>query len=314
MYRKRRKVRVMAGMLGMAVLLGMAPSGVSLAAEDGAEAQTETAGTSSTSGAMESTGESEMDSGEYSNGNQSDILVSNVNVTNAKAGGTVTVSFTVAGGKNTKKKYEVDMIEGIYPNIDSGSGFVKNSETSRVTEGAGNTLNCTYTFQTKETAETGYYPVNFSIVYTRKSTDPKVTLNNEYVVNKEFSAKITAKQKVEPTPTAEVSSADTDVYLEMKNSPSGVYGQSCRVSFVAKSKSYPILSVAPVVDNDFPFESSSDAYKVVRSEGTKRLACNYDFVVKSNVATGYQPITYEVTYQKGETEVSTKKIINVSLS
>lgn len=315
MQRRDRKLTKVVSALGMAAVLTTMPVNVLNAAE---VTNTEAGGTTNTGegndGAQTGGTAGAMESSEYMPGNDSDVLVSNVSISNVDAGKSATISFTLTGGSNAKKKYTVDSIESVTPNIDSASGFVKDNETSRVTAGTANTINCSYTFQTKDNVETGYYPVSFSVVYTRKNTDGTTVNNNEYVVTKEFSVKITGKKTVEETPGPEITAADTDVSLQMKNSPNGIYGGSCNISFNAVSKKYSILSVAPVVDENFPFKSSGDAYKIVSAGGTKNVSCNYHFDVKNNVATGYSPVNFEITYKKDNQVVTAKKVVNVELT
>ena len=69
----------------------------------------------------------------------------------------------------------------------------------------------------------------------------------------------------------------------------------------------------PVIDNNFPFESTTDAYKVVRSGGTKSLSCSYHFKVKNNVSTGYQGVVFRIGYVKNGQDVTEDKTVNVEL-
>lgn len=254
-------------------------------------------------------------SGEMIEGNPSDVTLSGVSISGSKAGGKVTIRFTVNGNKNSRKHYDVDSIERVYPVLNDSFPFVMNDEAYRVTSGNGNSLQCSYSFKAKDNLETGYYLTGFTIVYGRKSIDGKTTAyENEYYVNKTLSVKLTAQKSVaNPEATADVSAQDGDISLKMKNEPYGSYGGRCQVAFTAYSSKYQITSVVPVIGQSFPFESTSDAYKVVRSKGKKQLSCHYNFQVKEDVASGYQQVSFQITYLKNGVSAVTIKTVNVQL-
>lgn len=252
---------------------------------------------------------------EMMTGNSADISLSNVSVSGSKAGGKVKVSFTVTGNKNNKKHYDIESIEKIYPVLDDNFPFVMDNEAYRVTNGNGGSVNCSYTFRAKDNLETAYYMAGFTVVYTRKSADGVVkAYDSEYSLNKSINVKITGKPKATEKPADKQETAkDADISLKMKNDPYGVYGGSCSVAFTASSRNYKIKSVVPVIDNNFPFESTTDAYKVVRSGGTKSLSCSYHFKVKNNVSTGYQGVVFRIGYVKNGQDVTEDKTVNVEL-
>ena len=252
---------------------------------------------------------------EMMTGNSADISLSNVSVSGSKAGGKVKVSFTVTGNKNNKKHYDIESIEKIYPVLDDSFPFVMDNEAYRVTNGNGGSVNCSYTFHAKDNLETAYYMAGFTVVYTRKSADGVVkAYDSEYSLNKSINVKITGKPKATEKPADKQETAkDADISLKMKNDPYGVYGGSCSVAFTASSRNYKIKSVVPVIDNNFPFESTTDAYKVVRSGGTKSLSCSYHFKVKNNVSTGYQGVVFRIGYIKNGQDVTEDKTVNVEL-
>lgn len=248
-------------------------------------------------------------------GNTSDVSVSGVSVSGGKAGGTVKISFTVTGNRNNKKHYEVDSIARVYPVLNDSFPFSMDDEAYRVTNGSGNSVQCSYTFRAKDNLETGYYMTGFEIAYTRKSIDGKTdSYDNEYFVTKNINVKLTAKKST-PEPTVDVTAQDEDISLKMENRPSGTYGGSCSVAFTVSSSDYKLRSVVPVVDEHFPFESSSDAYKVTRSRGAGHsIKCRYTFRVKDNVESGYQGVAFKVTYQKGGAYATVNKTVNVELT
>jgi hypothetical protein len=221
----------------------------------------------------------------------------------------------VTGNKNNKKHYDIESIEKIYPVLNDSFPFVMDNEAYRVTNGNGGSVNCSYTFKAKDNLETAYYMAGFTVVYTRKSADGVVkAYDSEYSLNKSINVKITGKPKATEKPADKQETAkDADISLQMKNDPYGVYGGSCSVAFTAGSRNYKIKSVVPVIDNNFPFESTTDAYKVVRSGGTKSLSCSYHFKVKNNVSTGYQGVVFRIGYVKNGQDVTEDKTVNVEL-
>lgn len=283
----------------------------------------ENGGTSGTvSGGDMSSGNGGMDGGSMDGGNQdsemvpgtpSDINISGVKVNGSKAGGRVVISFTATGNANRKKKYEVERIERIYPVLNDGFAFDTGDEAYRVTGGSGNSVQCSYSFRAKDNLETGYYLTGFTVVYSRRSTGGSATVyDSEYYVNKEISVKLTGKQQ-NGGDSAENPAQDGDVSLKMKSTPHGKHGGTCHVAFTAYSSDYKITSVVPVIGEGFPFESTSDAYRVTRSGGTKKLRCRYSFRVKEDAATGYHGLTFKITYMKGKTPVTVDKTVNVRL-
>lgn len=256
----------------------------------------------------------EGNASEMLNGNPSDITLSGVSVSGSKAGGKVKISFTAAGNKNSKKHYEVERIERVYPVLNENFPFVMNDEAYRVTSGNSNSVSCSYTFTAKDNLETAYYLAGFAVVYSRRAVDGKTTTyESEYSITKNVNVKITAKPKSTPKPEKEEKPKDADISLKMAGTPYGVYGGTCNVAFTVYSSQYKITSVVPVIDNNFPFESTTDAYKVIRSSGVKSLACRYGFRVKSNVSTGYQGVAFRITYVKNGQTLSEDKTINVEL-
>ena len=254
--------------------------------------------------------------GEYLSGASSDIKVSSVTAKGGKAGGTLTISFTVSGSQNTKKKYQVDAVEQVYPVLDASFPFETNDEAYKVVSGTGNTLQCSYSFKVKESVDSTYYPVSFATVYTKKNiADGKGNYaDKEYAVIKTVNVKLTEKATTEQPATTETAAEDGDITMLVKNSPSGTYGGNCTVNFRLKSKKSKILTVTPAVSEKFPFETSGDAYKTVRSKGTNQLDCSFHFKVRSDVATGYEPLTFNITYIKNKKKLNTTCTVNVKLT
>ena len=251
---------------------------------------------------------------EVINGNAADISFSNVSVSGSKAGGKVNVSFTVTGNRNSKKHYDIENIEKIYPVLNDSFPFVMDNEAYRVTNGSGNSVSCSYTFRAKDNLDTAYYMAGFTVVYTRKAVDGSQTAyDSEYSLNKNISVKLTGKPKATEKPDVKQDAKDADISLKMRNTPYGVYGGSCAVSFVASSKKYAIKTVVPMIDNNFPFASTTDAYKVIRSAGTRNLSCSYNFKVKNNVSTGYQGVVFRIGYLKNGQAVTEDKTVNIEL-
>lgn len=260
-------------------------------------------------------GDSAVDTSGMTQGADSDVAITGVSIpTNTEAGSKVTISFTVEGKKNSVggKEYNANVIQKVCPVIDESFPFVTDNAAYAVTEGTGNKLACTYTFTTKDTLETGYYPVSFVIVYSRKSTSGTNLFQNEkYFINKAFSVKIKAKPEATTEAATEAEAAEDDITMSVKKAPVGSYGGNCAVSFTVKSDKCSITSVAPVINETFPFETNKDAYKTVSSKGTNKLECSYTFKVREDVATGYQPVSFTVTYIKDKKTCTATKTINV---
>lgn len=108
-------------------------------------------------------------------------------------------------------------------------------------------------------------------------------------------------------------SRDSDIVLTGLNAPAARYGENTTVGFVAKIKGDGyITSISPVISEHFPFETNDAAYMVVEgNETTKELAANYNFTVRSDVATGYQPVEFNVEYVKDGMNYTVVKTVNL---
>lgn len=309
MMKKRSRI---AAVLMCAVLAISNITPVTVGATGFAGAQTGT-GDSGNQNAGE--GESAVDTSGMNQGADADITVTGVSIpANTEAGSKVTVSFTVEGKKNSAngKEYNANVIQKVCPVIDESFPFVTDNAAYAVTEGTGNKLACTYTFTTKDTLETGYYPISFVVVYSRKSASgTDLFKDQKYYVNKSFSVKVKAKPEVTTEAATEAEAADDDITMSVKKAPVGSYGKECAFSFTVKSSKCSITSVAPVINETFPFETNGDAYKTVSSKGTQKLECSYEFKVREDVATGYQPVSFTVTYIKDKKTCTATKTINV---
>ncbi|MBO5239392.1 MAG: hypothetical protein J6B50_11565 [Lachnospiraceae bacterium] len=108
---------------------------------------------------------------------------------------------------------------------------------------------------------------------------------------------------------------DTDIILTGVNAPNATYGQGTTIGFTAKVKGEGyITSISPVVTDTFPFESNDAAYMVVEGNATAtELKANYNFMVRSDVATGYQAVEFNIEYVKDGQTYSVIKTVNVKL-
>lgn len=106
---------------------------------------------------------------------------------------------------------------------------------------------------------------------------------------------------------------DTDILLTGVNAPGAKYGEGSTIGFVARVKGNGyITSISPVISSSFPFETNDAAYMVVEgNETTKELTANYNFVVRSDVASGYQPVEFAIEYVKDKEKKSIVKTVNV---
>lgn len=111
---------------------------------------------------------------------------------------------------------------------------------------------------------------------------------------------------------------DTDVVLSGVNAPAAKYNTGTTIGFTAavKGTGAYIISIAPVVSSDFPFETNDAAYKIITPNGDEKpasLNASYNFTVRSDVATGYHSVQFLVEYNKDGTNYSIVKNINVKL-
>lgn len=282
-----------------------------------AVAQEENEQTGSENGTVSGSGEEEKeDISDMTAGADSDITISGYSVSGSKAGGKITVRFTANANSNSSKRYLITGIQKIFPVINDSFPFETNDEAYKVISGSGNSVKCSYTFVARDNLETAYYPASFVVVYGRKSTGvgTDTYADKDYYVTKNVNVKITAKPAATTTESTEASAAEDDITLAVKNSPQGTYGKNCNVAFTAKSKSCRITSVSPVISENFPFETQGDAYKCITSKGSRALNCNYQFKVRSDVATGYQTLTFNIVYTKHKQTYTATKSINVKLT
>lgn len=274
--------------------------------------------------------EAAVGTSEIPEGDKLDLTINNFKFTGGKAGETATVSFTATTNPlNDTDTSKIANIKKVFANIDDSSPFETDDEASRITYVDATTVNISYTFKVKDNVESTYYSVPFSIVYEKNEQDydtdeegnikrdtngnkcKKAAELHKYVINKNFSIKLTAKP--EEKKPAEAESADTDVAITVKNAPKGTYGEKCTVAFTVESKIGKIVNVAPVISDSFPFETKGDAYKNITSKGSDSVKCSYTFQVRSDVATGYSGVTFAITYKKGDKTFTANKNINVKL-
>lgn len=115
-----------------------------------------------------------------------------------------------------------------------------------------------------------------------------------------------------------ITGKDTDVVLSGVNAPAAKYNTGTTIGFTAAVKGTDayIISIAPVVTSDFPFETNDAAYKIITPNGDEKpasLIASYNFTVRSDVATGYHSVQFLVEYHKDGTNYSIIKNINVKL-
>lgn len=308
----KRLSKIAAALLCMALVMGFLSPVFTYAAQTTGE-ETSEGGSSSMGGAGEaSVGEGMIDTSDMISGADSDIAISGLSVTGNQAGKTVKVRFTVKADSNSKR-YLINGINKVCPVISEGFPFETSDEAYKIVNGSGNSLECSYSFVARDNLETAYYPVSFMVVYGRKSatTGSDTYADKDYYVTKNISVKLVAKQAAATTETAAV---DDDVSLVVKRSPKGTYGQNTTVAFTAVSKNCSITKVTPVIAENFPFETQGDAYKTVSSKGTKSMNCNFSFKVRTDVATGYQPVSFTITYIKNKQTLTTTKSVNIGLT
>lgn len=295
-------------------------SGTNSGNNSGSNSGTNSSGNTNSGSSNDSSDSESTDLSEMTQGADKDIAFSGYSVSGNQAGQKVTVNFSVTVNPYASSNYTIAGLKRVFANVDDSFPFETTDEACKVVSVTGNTANISYSFVAKDNLETGYYPISFTIVYDRTK---KVKVNNvdtfilntdtEFYVTRKYSVKINAKPVVKKTEKKEAEAADTDVTIEVKNTADGIYGKKCNVNFVAKSNSCKITNVAPVIGDNFPFETNGDAYKNVKSAGTNSLKCNYNFTVRSDVSTGYQSVGFAITYIKDGKTFSATKTMNVYL-
>ncbi|MBR1866591.1 MAG: hypothetical protein IJ801_08800 [Lachnospiraceae bacterium] len=116
---------------------------------------------------------------------------------------------------------------------------------------------------------------------------------------------------------------NTDVGIEVAKSITSGAGKKTKISFKLKSldtQNIKLKNVYPVIDSAFPFETSGDAYKVVKA-GSKEekqavLSASFSMTARSDISDGYHSVDFMVEYTKVEEDGTTAnyyvtKTINV---
>lgn len=323
-HRKQNSKRVIAMLLGVTLAVsGLTPIYAASSSTSGQETDVVATGAveadTHTTGQTDSTEDlnsvTSVDTSDLVAGTDSDITISNYKVSGNKAGGKVTIHFTVSANTNSSRRYTVSSIQKICPVVDESFAFETTDDAYKITNTSASSVDVTYTFTAKDNLETAYYPTSFLIVYARKSatTGTDNYKDTDYYVTKSLSVKLNAKTTTEAT-TTETVADDSDISLRVKTAPSGTYGQNTTVAFTAVSKTVKITGVTPVIGDSFPFETKGDAYKTITSKGVKSLDCKYSFQVRSDVATGYQSLTFAITYIKNKQTFTANRSINVKLT
>lgn len=137
--------------------------------------------------------------------------------------------------------------------------------------------------------------------------------------------------KTETAETTENENADpngklgknSDVGIEVTKSITGTAGKKVKVAFKLKSSDtskIKLKSVYPVIDADFPFETSGDAYKVENAgkdeDKQKALNVTFSMTARSDLETGYHSVRFIGEYTKAASDGSEKdyyviKTINI---
>lgn len=106
---------------------------------------------------------------------------------------------------------------------------------------------------------------------------------------------------------------ESDVLLSNLSAPDAMYGGTITVSFTV-STNYDFTAVSiDTSGSDFPFIKNEKAYKIlVPSEWSDQpMTCTFDLDVKSNVKTGYYPLTFCVEYVKHGRHMYINKPIDI---
>lgn len=100
---------------------------------------------------------------------------------------------------------------------------------------------------------------------------------------------------------------NSDVGIEVTKSITGKAGKSVKVEFDLSSNdetNVKLKSVYPVIDNSFPFETSGDAYKIIKAgddvEKQKKLSASFKMTARNDIQTGYHSVRFIGEYVKIE--------------
>jgi hypothetical protein len=106
---------------------------------------------------------------------------------------------------------------------------------------------------------------------------------------------------------------DSDILMTNLSVPDGVYGGTLDVFFTV-STNYDFTAVSiDTSASDFPFVKNENAYKIlVPAEWTDQpMNCSFTLDVKTNVKTGYYPLTFCVEYIKHGHHMYVNKTVDV---
>lgn len=119
----------------------------------------------------------------------------------------------------------------------------------------------------------------------------------------------TTSEKSASTDANGILGKNSDVGLEVTKSITGKAGKSVKVSFKLKSNdetNVKLKSVYPVIDNNFLFETSGDAYKIVKAgddvEKQKVLSASFKMKARTDIQSGYQSVRFIGEYSKVEAD------------
>lgn len=98
---------------------------------------------------------------------------------------------------------------------------------------------------------------------------------------------------------------NSDIGVEVTKSITGKAGKKVKMSFNILStdeKNIKLKSVYPVIDSDFPFETSGDAYKVSLAgkepKTEQKMQLEYTMTARGDLETGYHSVKYICEYTK----------------
>lgn len=106
---------------------------------------------------------------------------------------------------------------------------------------------------------------------------------------------------------------ESDVLMTNLVAPDTMYGGRIDVSFTV-STNYDFTAVSiDTSSSDFPFIKNENAYKIlVPSEWTDQpMTCSFTLDVKTNVKTGYYPLTFCVEYIKHGRHMYVNKVVDI---
>lgn len=170
--------------------------------------------------------------------------------------------------------------------------------------GAGGTGSAVFTLGVKEKAITGYYSVDFEVIYYDDNDDEVSTSHTKTLTSYVF---------IEGLDESETST-EMDINISLRNSPTPAASSfNCPLKFdlyltnFGKSDAYSV-SITPTLSastKDYPFEIEQATYEIALKspllgtksqpdEAARNQVVHYSLNVRNDVTTGYYPVVFKI--------------------